>query len=73
MNEKQEKQKVLTTLLNYGRLPAYRIAGAVGINTHKCLRLLYELEQEGKIIKEEETISTYYRLKGDEYGRDKQR
>ena len=55
---------VLRVIKNCKRCPVYRIAGMLGINVVKAVKILNKLEKDGKIIKEVETRSTYYKLKG---------
>ncbi len=61
----EDKEKVLKTLKDFGRVPGYRISGICGIRIDKALVILQELADEGKVKKDEETVATYWRLNND--------
>lgn len=61
MNKKQE---ILKWLKKIGRLPTGRIGALSNCDYHKTLKLLEELEKEGKVIKEKETRAIYWRGNG---------
>lgn len=58
----QDKAKIIKTLTDFGRLAAYRVAGIIGMNISKTLTLLAELEKEGKVVRHEETMATYWEV-----------
>lgn len=59
----ETKDKILKTLKDFGRISTSRIAGIMGMDYIHTNKLLEELLKEKKVIKEEETNSTYWRLK----------
>jgi len=63
---KDRKEDILLWLKKFKRIPTTRFVGLLNLNVDAVRKLLNGLEQEGKIIKEEETNSIYWVLKGDE-------
>lgn len=59
----ETKDKILKILKDFGRNSTSRIAGIIGTDYNYTLKLLGELLKENKVIKEEETHSTFWRLK----------
>lgn len=57
------KTLILNALKLSKRLPTYRVAATVGINVHKAREILTELEKEGVILAERETLATYWSYK----------
>lgn len=56
------KEKILKTLKDFGRMPSSRIRAIVGINYDVFKKLSEELLKENKIIKQQETTATYWEL-----------
>lgn len=59
------KQKVLKTLKDFGRLPTARISAIIGMNYNSAVKLLQEMWEAKEIIGEPETNATYWKLKED--------
>ncbi len=56
------EEKILKTLKDFGRMPTSRISAICGINPQTTLKELEKLLDENKVIKETETLATYWRL-----------
>jgi len=59
----ETKEKITKTLKDFGRLPTSRIAAIVGANPDRAKIALEELEKEKVIVRDEETLATYWELK----------
>ena len=57
-----KKKEILKWLKQLGRTPTSKIMVLIGTNLEYTKRYLEELKEEGKIIKEEETNSIYWRI-----------
>jgi len=66
MVNEEKKEEVLKWLKQFKRLSSSRFVGLLGIDYNSVKKILENLEQEKKVIKEEETNSTYWRLNKDE-------
>lgn len=58
----EKKKQIIEWLNKLGRLSTSRFVGILGINYELVKKYLEELEINGKIIREEETNSTYWIL-----------
>ena len=58
-----DKEKIIKTLKDFGRLPTSRIVGITVLFSPKAKFLLGELMKENKVKKIEETVATYWELK----------
>ncbi len=56
------KDEILESLKRNERLSTTRIASDIKSDYNYALKLLHQLENAGKVIKEKETNSTYWRL-----------
>lgn len=56
------KDKILKTLKDFGRIPKWRVGAIVGIHPDKAEKLLTELLEEKRVICHKETLSTYWEL-----------
>ena len=59
----EKKDEIIKWLKEFKRLSTTRIMGLIGLNLEYTKKYLEELEKEKKIVKEQETNSTYWRLK----------
>jgi len=59
----EKKKEILKWLKEMERISTSRIMALIGSNYEYTIRYLEELEQEGKIKREEETTSTYWSIK----------
>ena len=66
MVNEEKKEEVLKWLKQFKRLSSSRFVGLLGIDYNSVKTILENLEQEKKVIKVEETNSTYWRLNKDE-------
>jgi len=66
MVNKEKKEEVLRWLKQFKRLSSSRFVGLLGIDYNSVKKILESLEQEKRIIREEETNSTYWRLNKNE-------
>lgn len=57
------KEKILKTLKDFGKTATSRIAAIVRTDYNYTIKLLEELEEEGIVIQEKLTYSTYWELK----------
>lgn len=57
------KEKILMTLKDFGRKPTSQISAICGINFSRTFEDLNDLLKENKVIKQQETNSTYWELK----------
>jgi len=60
---KNKKQEILKWLKQLKRLSTTKIMGLTGSNLKYTIKYLNELEKENKVVKEKETVATYWRLK----------
>ena len=58
-----KRDKILKALKEDVRLPTTSIGYRIGMNPINCKKLLIEMETEGILIQEKETLATYWRLK----------
>lgn len=58
----KEKEKIIKTLTDFGKLPTSRIAAICGFTFNKAKILLEELIEEGKIQMFPESLATYWRI-----------
>jgi len=60
----ENKEKILKTLKDFGKLPTARLSAITGINYYSLKKILKELEKE-KLIKKEKAgeLATYWSLK----------
>ena len=56
------EEKAIKWLKEFKRLSSSRFVGLLGLDYGSVLKLLEKLESENKIIREEETKATYWRL-----------
>ncbi len=56
----ENKEKILQTLKDFGRLPKSRIGAIVGMHPDKAEKLLHKLLLENKVVCYKETLSTYW-------------
>lgn len=56
------KEKILKTLKDFGKIPKWRVGAIIGIHPNKAEKLLIELLEEKRVICHKETISTYWEL-----------
>ena len=61
----EKEEQILEFLKEKGRSSTTKVAYAINSNTLATRKYLDKLESEGKIIKEVETISTYWRIPED--------
>ncbi len=59
---KDKEKQILEFLRRNGRSSTTRISDAISSNTWMTQKYLDKLKSENKVIKEEETISTYWDL-----------
>ncbi len=59
-----KQTQILKFLKDNGRSSTSKIAFAINSNSWMTRKYLNELESKGKVTKEEETNSTYWKLKG---------
>jgi len=57
-----KKDEIIKWLKEFGRLSSSRFVGLLGLDYDSVKKFLEELESENKIVKEEETNATYWRL-----------
>jgi len=57
------KDKIIKTLKDFGRLPFYRVHAIAGIRADVAAQLLIELVKEKKIIHLEVPSGNYYEVK----------
>lgn len=65
MVNEDKKEEILKWLKEFKRLSSSRFVGLLGLDYSYIKKLLEELENENKIIREEETNSTYWRLQNE--------
>lgn len=58
-----KKEEALKWLKDFKKLPTSRFVGLLGLDYDTVKKILEELELENKIIKIEETVATYWKLK----------
>lgn len=58
-----KKQEILKWLKTFKRLPTSRFVGLLAMNQFRVKELLEELVAENEVIKEQETVATYWSLK----------
>ena len=58
-----KRDEVIKWLKIFERLSSSRFVGLLGFNYDKVKKLLDELKEEGILIEEKETTTTYWRLK----------
>ncbi len=59
----ENKERIIKTLKNFGKLPTSRIAAIVGMNGDRVKDVLDALVKEKRIKKLEETTATYWEVK----------
>ena len=57
------EEKILKTLKDFGRKPTSQISSICGINFSRTFEKLNKLLKENKVIKQQETNSTYWEFK----------
>lgn len=57
------KEEIYEILKTKGRITTSRLAALRGINYNNAIKILEALEKEGIVVKEQETLATYWRLK----------
>lgn len=63
-NNLVQKEKILKTLKDFGKLPTAKVSAIAGINYNYVKELLEELETEGKIKSEKAgELATYWTIK----------
>jgi len=62
LNMATKKEQILKALKQYKRLATARIMGITGLNLVYTKKYLQELEEERKIVREEETNATYWKI-----------
>ena len=57
------EERILMALKDFGRLPTSRVSGICKIDYMKVAQILNKMAEDGKILKEKETVAIYWRLK----------
>jgi len=68
-NIKEKREIIIRWLREFVRLPTSRFVGLTGWSYDSIKKILEDMETEGLIIRDEETNSSYWRLK---YGQEVQ-
>jgi len=61
-NHEEKKEEIIKWLKEFKRLSSSRFVGLLGFEYDYVKKILEELENEGKILREEETNATYWIL-----------
>ena len=59
----ENKEKIIQTLEEFGRIPTGRLCAIIGMNYNTGLELLQEMWEAGEIVAEHETNATYWSIK----------